>query len=118
MQAVAIELVSALERSRRSPRLRTDHLIDGLRCARAALEAHAHEATIVVAVCELYVKLESLQVHADEGAGMFTAERSGPSQRSSLGGQSADEAWMQGRVLEETAIDAALALSGAAARAR
>ena len=55
----------------------------------------------MVAVCELYVKLESLQVHADEGAGMFTAERSGPSQRSSLGGQSADDAWMQGRVLEE-----------------
>jgi hypothetical protein len=60
------------------------------------LEAHAHEATVAVAVCELYVKLESLQAHADEGAGMFTAERSG------LGGQSADEAWMQGRVLEET----------------
>lgn len=100
VQAVAIELVSALERSRRSPRLRTEQLIDGLRCARAALEAHAHEATVVVAVCELYE--ESLQAHADEGAGMFTAERSGPSQRSSLGGQSADEAWMQGRVLEET----------------
>ena len=94
VQAVAIELFSALERSRRSPRLRTEQLIDGLRCARAALEAHAHEATVVVAVCELYE--ESLQAHADEGAGTFTAERSG------LGGQSADDAWMQGRVLEET----------------
>jgi hypothetical protein len=29
VQAVAIELVSALERSRRSPRLRTEQLIDG-----------------------------------------------------------------------------------------
>ena len=92
VQAVAIELVSALGRSRRSPRLRTEQLIEGLRCARAALEVHAHEATVVVVVCELYE--ESLQAHADEDAGMFTAGMF-TVERSGLGGQR-DDSWMHG----------------------
>lgn len=69
VQAGAMELLAALARSQRAPRLRPKQLLEGLRHGRAALEALGREAAVVVAVCELYeeaLSLEALPAEAQE----------------------------------------------------